>query len=232
MAQTREGAIKIFCNRIGISEEFYYEQLSKGLKWCTKCKSWRPRSEFNKDHSRYDGLSSSCVHCDRVKVKIDRKGIPNPMKGKKMRPEVCKKLSALRKGKPQPWKRKPRTDEERRKISEGVKKVAKRGSENPSWKGGKSRERSLVQATFEYQEWRRKVFERDRFVCQDRGYSNGGILEAHHILPFSKYPDRRFDVDNGVTLCKYCHQIRHAKDPTKIETIIRKRSVMLDKNKD
>lgn len=76
------------------------------------------------------------------------------------------------------------------------------GSGHWNWKGGIS-PRSLN--TVEYKEWRRKVFERDGFKCVWCGYDKGRILEADHIKPWSKFPELRFDINNGRTLCKPCH---------------------------
>ena len=59
-----------------------------------------------------------------------------------------------------------------------------------------------------YQEWRRDVFERDNYVCV-LCKQRGGKLNAHHIKPFAKYPEYRFELNNGITLCKSCHIAIH-----------------------
>lgn len=53
-------------------------------------------------------------------------------------------------------------------------------------------------------EWRTAVFKRDDYACQICK-TRGGYLEAHHIFPFAYYPELRFDVSNGTTLCRKCH---------------------------
>lgn len=57
-------------------------------------------------------------------------------------------------------------------------------------------------------EWRKQVFERDVYTCQDcKQY--GGKLQAHHKEEWAEAPHKRFDLDNGVTLCVECHAKRH-----------------------
>lgn len=52
--------------------------------------------------------------------------------------------------------------------------------------------------------WRNAVLNRDG-VCRCCGGDKPKYLEAHHIFSWKDYPDMRFDVNNGVTLCKQCH---------------------------
>jgi 5-methylcytosine-specific restriction endonuclease McrA len=79
-----------------------------------------------------------------------------------------------------------------------------------AWKNGNTPIRLKIWRSEEYRLWRTAVFERDDYTCQHCGTSNGnGItvtLNADHIKPFALYPELRFDVSNGQTLCVSCHR--------------------------
>lgn len=66
-----------------------------------------------------------------------------------------------------------------------------------------------------YRQWRSKVFERDNWTCQTcwRKSSVGDsvYLEPHHIKGWAKFPELRYEVFNGITLCKDCHKEVHKK---------------------
>ena len=61
-------------------------------------------------------------------------------------------------------------------------------------------------------EWRSRVKKRDKYKCQMPACGKTKQLQVHHIRKWSSASNLRYDVDNGITLCKWCH-----KDITKHE---------------
>ena len=134
--------------------------------------------------------------------------------GYKMPDETKKKISNTLSGRKLP-------QSTRQKMSEKIitditlKKMSKRwvGHLNPQWKGGLTPQNKLIRGSYMYREWRINIFRRDRYTCQKCGSRSmrGKRVELHphHIKAFSKYPDLRFDIDNGKTLCSSCHNNLH-----------------------
>ena len=99
------------------------------------------------------------------------------------------------KGNKNPFYGKKHTEETREKM---------RGSRNGNWKNGASRKNDLIRKSLEYLDWKAQVFVRDNRLCVLCG--SGDRIEADHIKPFSVYPELRFEVSNGRTLCQECHK--------------------------
>ena len=102
--------------------------------------------------------------------------------------------------------------ESRRGIPQSVESRSKKsqklsGENGPNWKGGQSRQFKRGYKSAQYKGWRTAVFDRDSYTCQGCGQI-GGYLTAHHIKPFAQYPELRYEVSNGVTLCEPCHAER------------------------
>jgi len=84
-----------------------------------------------------------------------------------------------------------------------------RGDKHWNWKGGRPWERFRDPR---YLSWRNSVLERDGYRCQLCGrqckkHEKG--LAAHHIQAWADTPNRRFEIDNGMTLCRGCHMKLH-----------------------
>lgn len=67
----------------------------------------------------------------------------------------------------------------------------RKGELSPAWKGGLTNISQLIRTSFDYRQWRQKVFRRDKFTCQECNQV-GGYLHADHIKPFAYYPELRF----------------------------------------
>jgi 5-methylcytosine-specific restriction endonuclease McrA len=84
------------------------------------------------------------------------------------------------------------------------------GEHNHRWNGGSDKffEKEAGRA------WRKAVYQRDNYCCQDCGDDSGGNLNAHHIKRRENCDNfEKHAVWNGVTLCRDCHADRHKGEP-------------------
>ncbi|MFQ3578585.1 MAG: HNH endonuclease signature motif containing protein [Bacteroidales bacterium] len=56
-----------------------------------------------------------------------------------------------------------------------------------------------------YKQWLASVKKRDNYRCRMPYCKNTKKLQVHHIQKWSDREDLRFDINNGITLCRYCH---------------------------
>ena len=56
-----------------------------------------------------------------------------------------------------------------------------------------------------YKNWRKQVYARDKFSCQWPNCGSKKRLNAHHIKKWADNPGLRFNLNNGITLCRKCH---------------------------
>lgn len=157
------------------------------------------------------------------KIALSKIGKPSGSKGKHWKVKDASKMgikkgSSLPKQSPEHLKKRiesrdgyKHSEETKRKMSE--KKINKpiykmRGANHFAWKGGISSLQNKLRGSLEYKIWRRAVFERDNYTCIwcKRKKEVSGKLNADHIKPFAHYPELRFAIDNGRTLCEECHK--------------------------
>jgi 5-methylcytosine-specific restriction endonuclease McrA len=88
----------------------------------------------------------------------------------------------------------------------------RRREKNPRWNPALTDEARSCERSKqpEYIVWRKAILARDGFACRECGAR--GYLHAHHLAGFMDRPDLRFDLENGITLCRKCHGAIHGKD--------------------
>lgn len=99
--------------------------------------------------------------------------------------------------------------------------INNRGENNASWNPSLTNEDREGKRTFKdnsHSIWRNQVFTRDNGICQiiGRKYikkeTRGNqrfIINAHHLNGYHWDKENRFNVDNGITLCKPIHDLFH-----------------------
>lgn len=83
-----------------------------------------------------------------------------------------------------------------------------RGARHYNWKGGITPKNQTLRSSPEARAWTLAIFRRDKFTCQLCKTVRRN-LQAHHKFPWALFPSLRFEVSNGITLCKGCHNALH-----------------------
>src|SRR3990167_717800 len=104
---------------------------------------------------------------------------------------------------------KKKSEETRKKQSEAAQQIIKEGRHN-FYIDGRTTENHKIRNSLEMKLWREAVFKRDDWTCIWCGKRSGKgkkvYLQADHIEPFAYFPELRFDINNGRTLCVECHK--------------------------
>ena len=72
----------------------------------------------------------------------------------------------------------------------------------------------------EYRRWRTDVFSRDGYKCKMATKDCGSYIEAHHILSWKEYPELRYKINNGITLCHAHHPKKRAEEKRLVPTFL------------
>lgn len=187
---------------------------------------------FIKGHN-YKGGRPKCPDCGKIL---------SDYRAKYCHP--CSMIHAVRKdtsGDKNHFFGKKHTDETRNKIS--CKVSGRYGKMSSHWKGGITPIARIIRELPEMYEWRTSVFERDSYTCLQCLDSSGSNLQAHHekefkhllsdflstYSQFSPAEDREtlvrlaisykpfWDIGNGRTLCKKCHESKSPGRPGRKE---------------
>jgi hypothetical protein len=165
------------------------------LKICLNCKS-----EF-----RTSRKHKGKIYCSRECWKIHWKGEHTYMFGKKLPVSTIKKLSENWKGEKNPNYGKDLSGKNNARWIEDRTLLVKKQMRND----------------YSYHEWRRLVFTRDNWKCQINDSICSGRIEAHHILSWKDFPELRYEVKNGITLCHFHHPFKKDEEK-KLSSIFQK----------
>ena len=157
---------------------------------------------FSQEHRRKLGIAIS----KRVIKDSTREKHSLNARGRKTSEETKEKIrvKALARGKGRKF-----SLESRIRMSE-----AHKGEKSYLWKGGITPINENIRKSLEYRIWRSSVFLRDNYTCiwcmvkggWSKELKSDIKLNADHIKPFALFPELRFAIDNGRTLCESCHR--------------------------
>ena len=167
----------------------------KHIVICPKCRKERQvsmRMVYFIQNNKYIGQCKSCA----------LKGNKNKL-GYKPSKETKKKMSLAKVGK-------KKSEETRKRMSEAHKgyifteEHLKNLSKSHLRYGDKPVERQERNDSA-YWNWAMTIKRRDNWKCKISNEDCRGKVVAHHILPWKDYPELRYKVNNGITLCQAHH---------------------------
>lgn len=169
------------------------EKIKRECLICNKIIENRPceKERIFCSHKCHSFSTRGKININLQKAKPLLRGEKHPMWGKRHPPEILEKI--------------------KRTIEARYGKHRFKGEKSPSWRGGLTPINETIRKSKEYKEWAKAVKERDNYTCRECG-ERGVYLNSDHIKPFAIYPELRFSVDNGQTLCKKCHSKKTSKD--------------------
>jgi hypothetical protein len=176
------------------------------------------RSELNKKHLSDSHRGQKLSEETKKKMSISRKGRISPTKGmtwkwKYLKPKNrCSKCGKeLKDNRNKTCRKCIDYSNYKGKIpwNKGIKRPDFTGENHPRF----IKDRSLLIKNIEkhernnkeYYYWRYLVFKRDSKCCKINNCDCEGKIIAHHILPWRDYPELRYNINNGITLCQFHH---------------------------
>jgi 5-methylcytosine-specific restriction endonuclease McrA len=172
-------------------------------------------SPETREKLRIANLGKKLSEETKEKIRITRLGKESNNKGKHWKVKNTTNLGKALIGR----KRPPFSNEWKTKISiskrgvsspfKGIKKPNFSRENHPNWISDRTQIKQywIERNNPEYKQWRKNVLERDNYKCKICGEkydtNNGSVV--HHILPWKDYPEERYNINNGITLCQAHH---------------------------
>ena len=123
--------------------------------------------------------------------------------GTEIATQMKEKMRQVKLGKKMPWNSVP----------------TRIGEKSPRW----IKDRTLIKNDKErggqlHKYWSKEVKRRDNWKCKLADENCSGKVISHHILSWKDYPELRYIINNGITLCHTHHPRRRVEEKRLIET--------------
>jgi hypothetical protein len=145
-------------------------------------------------------------HTDVTKQKMsdnhwDCAGENHPMYGRHHTNETKEELSKINEQTQSKWRQNQRWNAQVTNLINGTPIT--------DWISRPSRHYDISEEA--YNIWRHAVYERDYHTCRICG-ANHCLIHAHHIIPQRINQDLILDINNGITMCRTCHELTYGKE--------------------
>lgn len=212
--------IKKYLNCVGCGKPKLISDSDQRYARCKKC-AYKFRVESNtknylfcidcgKEKKTYwQKRSSRCKSCSQkgiVASEDTRKLWSEQRTGRKCFAETRKKLSEVGKGREVSLETRTKLSNTKTGLNRSVEEYQEYLNSIEE-EGRREKQGKNYQAKM----WSLSVKKRDKFICQKCG-SNKNLC-AHHVESWSICPEKRFEVENGLTLCFECHNVVHGWSP-------------------
>ena len=148
----------------------------------------------------------------KAKLRLARKGCVPWNKGIAQSEETKEKIRQFNLGK----KHSDETKEKIRNLNIGEKNpmFGKLGKNHPKWIKDRTKLKigKIKSYNTQYKYWMLEIKRRDNWKCRIQNQDCRGHLEAHHILPWRDYPELRYEINNGITLCVFHHPRKRSEE--------------------
>jgi len=100
-----------------------------------------------------------------------------------------------------------------------------RGRDHPLFKG---KDPENTEHNRRRHQWYKQIKEKYNFICQITGIRGRSKLASHHLYNAADYPDKEFDLDNGICIqrnfhIQFHHEYGYGKNtPEQFEKFVRK----------
>jgi hypothetical protein len=174
----------------------YRKDIAKFCSYSCRMKFYTDKIGFQKGHKSF--LKSESYEMARERMIGNKYALGNH---NKLSENAKEKMSLAKKGKPTWWQI--------------------RNLPHPCWIDDRSKLSPDRRNDPRYLKWITDVKKRDGYKCKINNKDCVHYIESHHILNWRDYPEERYNINNGITLC-HIHHPRGKKNEQKFALLLKR----------